>query len=344
MASYSKRGEFSHQAIVRRTGFPTQTKTFEKKTDAQKWARMVERDMDRGVWQDRSAAEASTLGDILRRYLSEVTPAKKGAAIETGKIQAILRDSICSRSMATLSSMDIAGWRDGRLKTVKGATVNREMAIISHAIDIARKEWGIHVENPCGFVRRCTSSRPRDRRFVDNEQEYLLAALDIAKNRYVKPLVMLSIETAMRRGELLALRWENVDIAKRTAYLPDTKNDDDRYVALSTAAIAILGSLPKAKRGLVFPLSMEAFKQAFVRSCERARAQYVKDCLATKEAPDSDFMTDFRFHDLRHEAASRLFEKGLNVMEVASITGHKTLQMLKRYTHLRAEDLAKKLT
>lgn len=343
MASILKRGDYSYQAIIRRTGYPSQTKTFETKADAEKWARMVEREMDRGAWQDRSAAEASTLGDVLRRYMSDVTPVKKGALIEAGKIKVLLRDPICARRMAALSSMDVASWRDGRLKSVKGATVNREMAIISHAIDIARKEWGIHIVNPCGFVRRCAGSRPRDRRLVGNEQAYMHAALGYVKNIYVKPMVLLSIETAMRRGELLSLLWENVDLAKATAYLPDSKNNDDRDVALSTTAVAILRAMPVSKKGRVFPLTMEAFKQAFVRTQKRARTQYIKDCVAADVEPDPDFMANFRFHDLRHEAASRLFEKGLNVMEVASITGHKTLQMLKRYTHLRAEDLAKKL-
>src|SRR5438876_9013830 len=142
MASILKRGEYSYQAVIRRRGFPTQTKTFETKTDAQKWARMIERDMDRGAWHKSSAAEVATLGDVLRRYLVDVTPAKKGANIEAIKIRAILRDSLCSLRMTAISGMDIAGWRDRRLKLVKGSTVNREMAIIRHAIEIARKEWG----------------------------------------------------------------------------------------------------------------------------------------------------------------------------------------------------------
>lgn len=99
MASILKRGEYSYQAVIRRRGFPSQTKTFDTKAEAQKWARMIERDMDRGAWRDTSAAERSTLGDVLRRYLAEVTPAKKGASIEASKINAILRDPICSQRM-----------------------------------------------------------------------------------------------------------------------------------------------------------------------------------------------------------------------------------------------------
>lgn len=343
MASILKRGEYSFQAVIRRRGFPSQTKTFETKTDAQKWARMVERDMDRGAWRDSAVAERSTLGDVLRRYLAEVTPGKKGASIEAIKINALLRDPICLQRMSALSGMHIAGWRDRRLKSVKGSTANRELAIINHAIEIARKEWGMNIENPCKVVRRAPGSMPRDRRIVGDEQRYLRAALKSVKNVYIEPMVLLAIETAMRRSELLALRWENVNLERRTAFLPDTKNGDSRMVPLSSAAVAVLQEVSRNLNGCVFPISMDSFKKAYLRTVERARLLYIKECDQTGQRPDPSLMVDLHFHDLRHEAASRMFELGLNVMEVASITGHKTLQTLKRYTHLRAEDLALKL-
>lgn len=344
MASILKRGEYSYQVVIRRKGFPTKTRTFELKSDAEKWARMIEREMDRGLWQEHGTEIGSTLGDVLRRYLNEVTPLKKGAEIEASKINAILRDPICERRMNILSSADVASWRDRRLRSVKGATVNREMAIIRHAVDIARKEWGMRLNNPCDQVRRCANSKARDRRLADIEQTYLMAALDAVKSPYVKPLVIFSIETSMRRGESLALQWRHIDLNKRVAYLPDSKNGDGRHVALSSTSVATLQALPKiGEEGRVFPITADALKKAFVRSRERAQMLYVKDCKAKNIQPSADFLVNFRFHDLRHEAASRLFEKGLNIMEVASITGHKTLQMLQRYTHLRAENLAKKL-
>jgi integrase len=343
MASILKRGEFSYQAVIRRRGFPSQTKTFDTKGEAQRWARMVERDMDRGAWRDSSAAEKSTLADVLRRYLAEVTPAKKGAGIEATKINAMLRDPICSLRMSAVSSMDLASWRDRRLKAVKGSTVNREMAIISHAIEIARKEWGMHIENPCRVVRRAQGSAPRDRRINGDEQRFLQLGLQSSRNLFVQPMTFFAIETAMRRGELLQLRWENIDLEKRTAFLEDTKNGESRTVPLSTAALNILRALGTKSGGRVFPITMETFKQAYSRAVIRARDLYVRECVGDGKRPDSKFLIDLHFHDLRHEASSRLFEVGLNVMEVASITGHKTLQTLKRYTHLRAEELALKL-
>ena len=131
----------------------------------------------------------------------------------------------------------------------------------------------------------------------------------------------------MRRGELLPLCWGNVRLEKRYAHLPDTKNGDSRDAPLSALALELLGKLPRniSSDQVVFPLHFEALKSAWRRACSRAG------------------IIDLRFHDLRHEATSRFFEKGLNVMEVAAITGHKDLRMLQRYTHLRAEDLALKL-
>ncbi|MHB1565732.1 MAG: site-specific integrase [Acidiferrobacter sp.] len=139
------------------------------------------------------------------------------------------------------------------------------------------------------------------------------------------PLARLALETAMRQGELLALRWERVDLARRTAHLPETKNGTPRTVPLSPAALLMLKAMPRDLSGRVFPLSQSAVAQAWERATQHAGIK------------------GLRFHDLRHEATSRLFEKGLNLMEVAAITGHKTLQILKRYTHLRAEDLAARL-
>ncbi|MGC9208169.1 site-specific integrase, partial [Acidithiobacillus sp.] len=138
-------------------------------------------------------------------------------------------------------------------------------------------------------------------------------------------IVQFAIETGMRRSEICGLRWENVNLAGKVALLPDTKNGKARNVPLSSAAVAVLSALPRRLSGGVWDVKEDTVTQAFARCCRRA------------------VIEDLHFHDLRHEATSRFFEKGLNPMQVAAITGHKTLQMLKRYTHLRAEDLAKML-
>ena len=175
-----------------------------------------------------------------------------------------------------------------------------------------------------------------------------------ARNPWLLPLVRLALETAMRRGELLALQWENVDLKRRTAHLPDTKNGDARTVPLSTTAVGILRALPsrpKAERGKpveraagpVFPTTAMALRKGFARAIERAQQDYLADCKAARRRPQPGFLSDVHFHDTRHEAASRLAEKLSNVLELSAVTGHRDLRMLKRYYHPRAEDLAKKL-
>ncbi|MCC6207516.1 MAG: site-specific integrase [Gammaproteobacteria bacterium] len=332
MASFRKRGSYQWQAQVRKKGYPLQAMTFETRAAAESWARAVEVEMDQGRFVSRTEAETTTLMELLARYRDEVTPLKKSAASETTRINAMLRHPLAQRIVASLRGADMARYRDERLKQVQPATVKRDLVVISHLFEVARKEWGIPVHNPVRDIKLPPSSRARERRLKpggpgqDSEETRLLKACCKARNRFLLPVVQLALETAMRRGELVGLRWEHVDLKRQIAHLPDTKNGESRTVPLSSAAVQVLRELPRSLNGQVFPgLTTEAVKLAFVRARRNARLE------------------DLRFHDLRHEATTRLFEKGLNIMEVASITGHKDLRMLRRYTHLRAEDLARKL-
>ena len=238
----------------------------------------------------------------------------------------MMRHPLARRFVASVRGVDIARWRDERLRKVTPATVKRDLVLLGHVFEVARKEWGIYVHNPVRDIKLPPGGRPRDRRLLPGEEERLFAACHEARNRWLLPLVQLALETAMRQGELLRLRWEHIDLNRRIAHLPDTKNGEARTVPLSTTAVTVLRALPRALHGDVFPgITTEAVKRSYMRAIRRADIE------------------DLRFHDLRHEATTRLFEKGLNIMEVASITGHKDLRMLRRYTHLKAEDLARKL-
>lgn len=366
MATISRRGDLQWQVKVRRKGFPTQSRTFMYREDAEKWARGLERELETSGFIDRREADKNTLRAILERYRDEVTPSKKAADIESIKIGVILKDTILPElKMSAITSAAVAAWRDRRLAQVTGGTVNREIDILSSALNHARREWGIHVENPIPYVKRPEKSRARERRFSPDEERYLFAALNEgerkadgtfgkgARNIWLAPLVKLALETAMRRGELLALDWKHVDLVRRTAHLPDTKNGDSRTVPLSLRAIAILKSLPRVdepnldeeerRTDLVFLTTAMALRKGFVRALERARAKYVTDCKEARQRPVAAFLEDVHFHDTRHEAASRLAEKLTNVLELSAVTGHKDLRMLKRYYHPRAEDLARKL-
>lgn len=337
MATIIKRGDLQWQAKIRRKGYPSQSRTFELKADAEAWARDVEREMDRGAFLDRTEAEKNTFGEILKRYKREITPSKKSAHIEEVIIDNLLKTDLSKLKMTALSGVALAEWRDDRLREVSGSTVNREIDVVSSVINLARKEWGIHIENPVTLIRRPPKGKARERRLVADEEKRLLDALEEtprredgtfekgARNPWLKPVVELAIETAMRRGELLSLEWQHIDLKLAVAHLPDTKNGDARDVPLSKKAVAVLKKLPRSIAGNVFPITPNALKKGFERACARAGIE------------------DFHFHDLRHEAASRISMKLSNVLELSAVTGHRDLRMLKRYYHPKAEDLAKKL-
>lgn len=326
MASFRQRNG-KWQARVIRDGYPDQTKTFESKADAEKWARALESAIDKGQFVSTSEAHQTTLRDVIERYVLEVTPTMKGAAPDTIRLKAIMRKPIAKWSLANLSASRMAAYRDDRLKEVSSGTVIRELAYLSSIINHARREWGINVPNPVQMVRKPQSPQARSRVLTEEEITKLLQALEPVGRRshWTKPAVQLALETAMRRGELLSLRWENIDLQGRTAFLLDTKNGDSRTVPLSTAAVQVLQGLPKHISGVVIPVKFFSLDAAFKRACKRAGLEEV------------------RFHDLRRTSITRMAEKLPNVIELAAVSGHKSLMVLKRYYRPAAIDLAKKL-
>ncbi|MCB5206700.1 site-specific integrase [Methylovorus mays] len=335
----------SYEVQVRKRGQPRQTKTFRNRADAEKWGRMIEAEMDRGVFVDRSEAESTTLADALNRYLREVTPSKKSATREASRIKKWLQDPLAKRMLSTIKGKDIAEFRDSqRQKLLAENTIRLDIALLSVVFETARKEWGIEsLINPCQLIKLPSSSNTRERRLEPKEEIYLLKGLDAhCRNKQIKSVVRFALETAMRQSEILRLEWSDINIQKSTARARDTKNGDDRFIPLSSKAIALLAEQPRSiYGGKIFNVSQDALIRAFQRGCEKGAHLYIQD---HPNLPTNEFLKNLRFHDLRHEATSRLFELGtLDVMEVASITGHKALQMLKRYTHLKAENIAKKL-
>ena len=331
------------QARVQRRGYPDQSKTFLTRADAERWARQTESDIERGVFIDRKAEETTTLETLINRYLEEITPRKKGAETEAMRLCKWASSPLGQRSLIAVKATDIAQWRDARIKQGKANnTVRLELAALSVVFEQARKEWGFSsLENPVLQIRRPAPGKARDRRLFPGELDAILQA---TQSEALGPVINIALETAMRLGELFQLRWEDIDLNKHIAKLHDTKNGDSRLVPLSHKAMSTIQAVPrKALRGPIFELTTHAITVAFRRSVKRARQAYESSCVADNVKTDPCFLVDLHFHDLRHEAVSRLFEKGLNVMETASVSGHRTLQMLKRYTHLNAEQLVSKL-
>ena len=344
MADFRKRGDFQWQARIRRTGYPSQTKTFNTRAEAEAWARQIETEMDRGAYISRKEAESTTLAEALSRYESEVSRKKKGYVKEKDKIDHWRKSSLGPLHLANIRSSALAKWRDDRLKQSSPATVNRLLNLLSHVFTVAIQDWGMGgLVNPVQNVRRPKNPFPRERRLLPGELDRILAATGSPS---IGDVIRFAVETGMRRGEIAHMKWDHVDLKKEVLLVPETKTGDPRRIPLSTEAIRILSDLPRRIDGMVWSYDEKGLgiTRVFQEAVKRARKLYEKECAERKETPDPSFLVDLNFHDLRHEATSRFFEGGrFNVMEVAAITGHKTLQMLKRYTHLKAEDLAEKM-
>ncbi|MDE1980741.1 MAG: site-specific integrase [Betaproteobacteria bacterium] len=356
MASIRKKGDYQWHVQIRRQG-QTLTKTFETRADAEAWAKIKESEIIRGVYiPTTKEAEKKALGDLIDRYITDVVPGHRGHESETARLKMLRKRQICKRSVASLRPEDFVRYRDARLKeprsrhareakvqgdgpTVGAATVHRELGLFQQIIEHARREWGLGLaENPVKAVQKPRFKNARDRRLSVAEEKRLLESIDQGRNKHMKPLVLLGLETAMRQGELLGLTWGNVDFSVPAAHLPRTKNGDKRDVPLSKRAVQILRGILKESVGTaaknlstdekkmrIFPTTASAVKQAWERAVERAEIE------------------NLHFHDLRHEATSRMAARIPNALALASITGHRDMQMLKRYYHPRAADLAKML-
>lgn len=367
MAWFENRGPHQWRAVILRRGYPRQSKTFTTKAEAEAWAAMIESEMNRGVWLDRSEAENTTLLELLGRYEREIVPAKRGAVQEASVLAAWRESPLAVRIVATLRGADIATQRDEWLEILAPATVLRRLAVLSHVFNTARKEWGMEsLANPVELVRKPSPNNARTRRVtaapsldgrrggrVPDELARVLVAADASP--VLPAAITLAVETAMRRSEIAALRWEHIDLQRQTAHLPETKNGSARDVPLSRAAADVLAarlpksdkprrkrSVPPGLRGRVFHVRSDAITRAFDRAVRRARIAYERECGERGQAPDPSFLQDLRFHDLRHEATSRLASR-FQIHELAKITGHRDTRMLLRYYHPRAEELAKRL-
>ena len=328
MATFRKRGQRWH-VQVRRKGRTSVTRSFRWKSDADAWAREQELEADQKRPQVREALGSTTVADIVKHYRDEVVPRKRGADSETLTLNAFLRHPLARVALGDVTTGMVSAYCVERLKRVQPGTLNRELDILRHAFTVARRNWDVPLtQNVFADVVRPKAAPPRERRLRPGEQERLMLACLRCRNRFIRFLVQFALETGMRRGEMLRMRWCDVSLEKRTLHIPLSKNGYARTIPLSKAAISILQSLgdsrtPSEDRAL--PISENSAKMAWKRLVKRGGLE------------------NLRFHDLRHEAISRFFEKHLNVPEVALISGHRDPRMLFRYTHPRAEDIAAKL-
>jgi integrase len=345
MASIRKRGDYQYEARIRRKGADTICKTFNNKPDAEKWALLTEAELARGMYLPRRDAERTTIEKLAERFENEFAPLHYRGSSWKHRLKRIVA-GLGMLSIAAVTPQVVTKYRDGRLADpdprykrdletaprVTGATVKAELDLLSKLLGVAQKEFGINLPsgNPVLGVRKPTGGAARERRFVGDEEKRLLDECGKSGNKNLLPIVQLALATGMRQGEILGMQWSYVDAARRIVVLPITKNGEVRAVPLSADALAVLAELRRGivveLKGRIFTCDRMTLHKAFVRACERAN------------------IADFHFHDLRHELLSRLAERGdFSVLEIAAVSGHKTLQTLKRYTHLQAEKLAQKL-
>lgn len=323
MATFQKRSG-KVRAQVRKEGIYV-CRTFTHMTDAKRWATQQEAAIERGdVPARRRELQTIRLSELITRYEKEVTSGKKGRETEKYRLKILGSSPIASKVLAYLSPQDIAQWRDSRLSEVSPGTVRRDLALLRRVLEVARTEWGLPMaNNPVTAIRLPSEPPARTRRLNAGEWDRLLEKASPVMSAAIRLLLY----TGMRRSELVAATWDNVDLQGRTLRLVTSKTGEGRFVPLSSAAIEVLQGLPCAGIGQpIIPLSCNAIRLAWQRLKKRAG------------------ITGLRMHDLRREAASRAFEKGLGIESVMVLTGHKTAGiLLKHYTALKASEVAGKL-
>ena len=300
---------------IRRKHYPSQTSTFNNKLAALRWIRNTEIKLEQNdVGLLRK--DYPRLKSLIEHYINTVSVKKRGYIAEKYHLKNLIRNKIARLPINLVTSQRLAEYRDERADKVEPSTLLRELNIIQHLFNIAIKEWGFAINNPCKMIAKPNGIQKRERRLTNEEYNFLV------KGNYpqqtLKHIIELAIETGMRRGEILNIKPEH--IKGQTLLIPITKNGNPRTIPLTKRALYILENTQ-----LPFPMSANAVRLAWDRLKKKGNIK------------------DLHFHDLRHEAISRFFEKGLSIPEVALISGHKDVRMLFRYTHLKAEDILKKL-
>jgi integrase len=331
LATFERRlgraGKTTWRVRVRRGHGPKLTKSFARKADAEEWARSMEHKLDVGEHLPSAEARKRTLADAIDRYLDVTLPRARHRknAPEQQRQLAWWRDQLGTRALVAITPSVLAEARDVLAKRkarsgakVSGATINRYLSAVSSVLTIAAKEYGWIPRNPLDNVKRFEDSRSRERFLSDGERKALLEACDASPLVALRSIVELALATGARKGELLGLDWSNVDLDRRVVRFLDTKNGEARTVPLAPTAVAVLkkSRSERERTGPVFPFSVAQLHKHW------------------RPASDAAGLADVRFHDLRHSAASYLAMSGASLMDIAAILGHKTLSMVKRYSHL----------
>ena len=323
-------GSLSYRVKVRLKGHPAATGTFQRLTDAKRWAQSTEAAIHEGRYFKTAKAKRHTLGDLVDRYIKEVLPIKPKNASNTKQHLVWWQSKLGAYALSDVTSALIVKCRNELLATttrrgtkMANGTVVRYMASLSHAFSLAVKDWQWIDDSPLRKVTKPKEPRGRERFLSDSERDALLQACRVSTSRFLYTVVVLALSTGMRRGEIMSLRWTQVDLVNGRILLFETKNDTSRAVPLAGRALAMMTDLAQ-ERGLETDL---VFYGEVVNQPVDLTKPWTTALAKAK-------VTNFRFHDLRHSAASYLAMNGATTIEIAAVLGHKTLQMVKRYSHL----------
>lgn len=338
MATITQRAAGGWQARIRRRGYPPESKVFNNRRDAEQWARAREAELDRGLYLPRAASETVTMADLADTWEKSVLPTKRARTHYTACLGRVRDNKALGggrRAISTLTSLDAAALRDELLGDgLAASTVRKVMFFAASLIDFGIEDMGLVVSaNVFRMVSRPGEPRHRERRLVEGEEASLLSAIAKVKQAIqLRALFTLALETGARLGELLALRWEEVDLPRQVMTLygreldgkRQLKNSDPyRYAPLSPAAVAALRSLPRPlKGGRVFTAwaRSDSFTKQWQRVCGVAEVK------------------NLRFHDLRHEFASRMAPR-VEMHVLMKLLGHKSPAMVARYYNQTADDV-----
>lgn len=343
-------GKVRYRVKVRMRGFPAQTSTHERLADAKRWAQQTETAIRDGRYFKTAESKKHTLGELIDRYIRDVLPNKKKSQVKQTAQLLWWKGQLGSHLLSDVTPALIGEKRDELArgttyrKTQRSpSTVVRYLSALSHALSTAVKEWGWLDDSPMRKVSKLKEPRGRVRFLDDDERERLLEACKESSNPYLYPIVVIAMSTGMRYSEIMNLTWADVDLQRSRIILHETKNGDRRAVPIAGKAYEILVHLERKRRldtNLLFckrkssalPASNNFEKHHLdevqkVQKPIQLRSAWIN---ALRKAG----VKDFKFHDLRHCAASYLAMSGASLAEIAEILGHKTLAMVKRYSHL----------
>jgi integrase len=320
----------SHYRVQIRLHGAYRSATFPTLAEARQWAYVTEGTLRAQRHVPASEAMDHTVHEMLDRYSRDVLPQKSPRTARNHATHlAWWRTALGTLRLGEVTPARLAACRDQLADSHAPGTVNQYLASMSHAFSVAVTDWAWLDTSPMRRVRRLREPRARVRFLSDAERHRLLQACRHSHNPALYPLVVLALATGARKMELLQLTWKDVNMARATITLEHTKNQERRTLPLTEHALAEVEKLAKVRRlhtTLLFP---------------RSDGQYPVDLrYAWAQALQAAEITDFRFHDLRHSAASYLAMHGASLVEIAEILGHKTLQMVKRYAHLSEPHMA----